>query len=380
MKILIIRTFPNVMNVQNYNAQEVGLAKAFAALGHDCDVVYYCGKEADHMQELPCQGGKARILWLHGRGVLNNGLFPSLSVILPQYDIIQTNGYDQYTSWSLYHSGRKNVTVYHGSYGCAFNKRYNLRARVFDALFLALRRARLAAVPCFTKSLQAADFLRSKGFRDITPVGVGLDAERLEKAEPHPWVEELAQSKGDQKYMLYIGQLAAAKNIEFLLKTAANVMEKEPKTRLVIVGRLTDSAYGERLRPLGEALKGRVSYCKALPQSALKALYQTADVFLLPSHYEIFGMVLLEAMYFSVPAITTPNGGASMLIENGVTGFALELDEEKWADRIIEVLSDRFPAMGENGARLIRERFMWLPIARTMLEKYKAMLAGDAHE
>ena len=47
MKILIVRTFPDILNLNSYNVQEVGLAKALTLKGHQCDIVLYNGKHAD---------------------------------------------------------------------------------------------------------------------------------------------------------------------------------------------------------------------------------------------------------------------------------------------------------------------------------------------
>lgn len=56
----------------------------------------------------------------------------------------------------------------------------------------------------------------------------------------------------------------------------------------------------------------------------MKGVYQQADFFLLPTEYEIFGMVLLEAMFFRRVVLTTPNGGADMLLRSGENGIVLE--------------------------------------------------------
>ena len=72
-----------------------------------------------------------------------------------------------------------------------------------------------------------------------------------------------------------------------------------------------------------------------MEQKYLAGVYGLADIFLLPTEYEIFGMVLLEAMYYHSVVLTTLNGGSSTLIDNGKNGFVLTLNNANdWADCI----------------------------------------------
>ncbi|MDO4547801.1 MAG: glycosyltransferase family 4 protein [Clostridia bacterium] len=380
MKILLVRTFPDVLNVSNYNSQELGLARAFAKLGHKCDIVYYCGDEPDHDESFPSEGEPVVIHWLHGRAVFKNAIFPSLDALLPQYDIIQTNGYDQYTSWKLYTGKNPNVTLYHGTYLSDFNRKYKMRTAIFDALFMIRHKDRVRRTPCFTKSGLAEQFLRTKGFTDVTAVGVGFDAERLERGgEESEWVKKLRDEKGDRRYLLYIGHIDELRDTLFLLRAAARAMIADERIELVIVGK-GEEEYTKKCRELAESLgiSSKIHYQPSLPQSQLKALYEASDAFLLPSRHEIFGMVLLEAMYFEVPAITTYNGGSQMMIRDGENGFIIgsrtEEDEKKWAERALEIAAGKYPEMGRAASRTVRENYMWLPIARRMLERYQRML------
>lgn len=61
-----------------------------------------------------------------------------------------------------------------------------------------------------------------------------------------------------------------------------------------------------------------------MEQKYLSGVYNLADFFLLPTEYEIFGMVLLEAMYYKTVVLTTDNGGSSTLIDNGRNGYILK--------------------------------------------------------
>ena len=98
-----------------------------------------------------------------------------------------------------------------------------------------------------------------------------------------------------------------------------------------------------------------------------------AKAFLLPSKQEIFGMVLLEAMYLRTPVITSLNGGSSMLIEGKETGQIVEeFEVEQWVDAIFRYIDN--PTYTEkitnNAHSLIRDEFNWKVLALKMLNRF----------
>ena len=85
-------------------------------------------------------------------------------------------------------------------------------------------------------------------------------------------------------------------------------------------------------------ISDRVHLIGTISQKHLPALYRAAHVFLLPSTYEIYGMVMLEAMYFGVPVISTASAGAKVIIQQDVTGYILDtFDTSLWAEKIVDI-------------------------------------------
>jgi D-inositol-3-phosphate glycosyltransferase len=94
-----------------------------------------------------------------------------------------------------------------------------------------------------------------------------------------------------------------------------------------------------RVERLG--LRETVRFLGAQPQEILRTYYIAADVTVLPSHYESFGMVALEAMACGSPVIASRVGGLTTTVRDGVTGFLVpEGDAAALAARLDEVLSD----------------------------------------
>ena len=328
MKILIVRTFPSIISQTSYNVQEIGLAKAYVRAGHKADVVLFGGKEKDHLISVDVDGTdkKINVFYLKSIGILKNGFFPSLKKMVDDYDIIQVHEYDQITSW-LYYTNKKicdKVVIYHGLYYSDFNRGYNLKCKVFDNIFL-----RLKSNPdclCFGKSRGAADFMLSKGFKKAIPVGVGLDVSEWKKAalsggEKSQRIQSLIKKDSDSKRWfdyLYIGKLEPRRNTLFLLELVSKLIDAHDDIRFILVGDGEEAYKNECMKKAAPYIEsGRIIYIDKVTQAEMPDVYGMADCMLFPSIYEIFGMVLMEAMYFGIPVITSDNGGADTVYRDG---------------------------------------------------------------
>lgn len=325
MKILIVRTFASIISSTSYNVQEIGLAKAYVRAGHQADVVLYGGKEADHKIEIPVDGTDEEkyvsVYYLKSYGIYKNGFFPSLKKLAMQYDLIQVHEYDQISSWLYYTSRRfkKKVVIYHGLYYSDFNHGYNLKCKVFDNTFLRLKKN--PDCLCFGKSRGAAEFLLSKGFKKAIPVGVGLDVSAWQKAIQEGTVPESGgaiaklpcKEAGGKRWFdyLYIGKLEPRRNTLFLLDLVDRLLKSHEDMRFILLGDGEEAYKAQCLEKARDWIeKGRIIYIEKCTQAEMPAIYGYADCMLFPSIYEIFGMVLMEAMYFNLPVITSDNGGA----------------------------------------------------------------------
>lgn len=114
--------------------------KALIRKGCMCDVMYYCGSEEDHIESVEFDGNKKlNILWLHGKGILREGIYPSLKKYAKEYDIIQVGGYVGLTSCWLNRKYPNKVVNYQGPYYCKDNKGDIKKAAVFDKVLLPLQ-------------------------------------------------------------------------------------------------------------------------------------------------------------------------------------------------------------------------------------------------
>jgi len=222
-----------------------------------------------------------------------------------------------------------------------------------------------------TKTKVAADFLSSKGFSNVCVMPVGLDKKAFSHSESNLNNNELRDVyniPADHKVILYIGNFEKRRNINFLLEVAKQ-SENLPVTFLFIgegelFAHAQQTVIDENL--INVRLPGR------LPQKKLAAIYQTADLFLLASDYEIYGMVVLEAMFYGVPVISNNTAGPASIIDSDINGVIIEeLAITKWCSVIKNLLSDtnKLNIMKQKAKNKIEQDLTWEKISQKYLEE-----------
>lgn len=381
MRILIIRNYPTTFRLTNrfYNIQEIGLARALRRKGHECDVVFYIAGE-DETVEVPCENGPIHVFYVHARNILKCGVFSKrLDTLAEQYDIIQISEYNQIQSWLYAKRFSQKMVLLHGPYYAPFNKRYNLMCSAVDVCFLG--RYKRLKTQFLVKSALAEQFLLNKGIapENVEKVYVGIDEDvfRFEPGDSLP--EFVTQVENAQEpILLYIGRVEARRKSLFLLDVLKETRKRVPNARLVMVGDGEEEykqAFTRRMEE--EGLGSAVDWTLKLEQKHLPPLYRKASAFLMPTAFDIFGMVLLEAMYFSAAVVSSKCGGSVTLIENGINGLSMEEDTVAgWTDAITHLINapDERARMGEVAARTIREGFTWDTISENYLKGYQKKL------
>ncbi len=129
-------------------------------------------------------------------------------------------------------------------------------------------------------------------------------------------------NQGGPLRLLFVGNLIPRKGLHTLLAAIQGAPE-DSLTLTVVGGALLDSGYGSAIRQqiAQNNLQGRVRLLGFQSQAELAALLSDHHVLVVPSSYEGFGIVYLEAMSFGLPAIGTTGGGAGEIITHGLDGY-----------------------------------------------------------
>lgn len=372
-KVLYIRNFATKVNPKSYNLQEIGFGKALIKKGFDCDVIYFDNNNKLKIEEVfQFRNNKLRILWMNGMKILNNGIFTKVlrKKFLDEYDLVITTEYNQIMTFFLSNLCPEKLVLYHGPYGDNSNKKIQL---LYDSFFLPRMQKNIKLN--FSKSDLANNYLREKGFKDVITLGVGLDTEHIdERINLNKEIESKLEKVKYKKVLLYIGVLEERRNISFLLNILKNILTLNNEIRLIIVGtgREDDSIkYWNFIK--SNNLEESIIYFDKVEQRDLWRIYESSDVMLFPTNYDIFGMVLLESMHFQVPIISSVNGGSSTLIQHNINGLIIDkFDVSLWISEIQRLLNDSglIAQIKQAAAETVREA-TWDHIAERMLMQIK---------
>jgi glycosyltransferase involved in cell wall biosynthesis len=144
-----------------------------------------------------------------------------------------------------------------------------------------------------------------------------------------------------ERYVLYVGSEDPRKNLTTLLRAFARVVQEIPQARLIKVGAAHFGMQRQRLLALVEELRltGQVRFVDQVPDEELPWWYNAADVFVLPSLYEGFGLPALEAMSCGTPVVASNRSSLPEVV--GAGGVLLDpQDEAALAQAIVALLSD----------------------------------------
>ena len=167
------------------------------------------------------------------------------------------------------------------------------------------------------------------------------------------------------RMLLTVGRLISSepgKGVDSVIKVLPEVMKTVTDLTYVIIG-------GGDLQPRLEemaresSIRDHIFFVGKLQLEQLKGYYSRADVFVMPSYQEGFGIVFLEAMAFGKPVIAGNHGGTPEIIQDGVTGFLVNpADLESLASRLKRLLQDEAlrTRMGEAGRQRVADNFTFM--------------------
>jgi D-inositol-3-phosphate glycosyltransferase len=208
---------------------------------------------------------------------------------------------------------------------------------------------------------------------NVIPLGVDLD--RFRPAEKQHARNALGLK--DERIILFVGRIEPLKGVDILINAAA-LLESDVECTVLIVGGddSTESRVTE-LRDLARerGIEHRVAFVGAVDHATLPLYYNAADVCVVPSHYESFGLVAIEAMASGVPVVASRVGGLTGTVKDGETGYLIPwLCPEPFAERI-ELLLENEPLRHNLGeaAREAMTRYRWENVASAVLQLYDSL-------
>ena len=177
-------------------------------------------------------------------------------------------------------------------------------------------------------------------------------------------VAEHAASPGSPLVILFTGVLIPSKGVGILLEAFRRVVAAGADARLELMGRWGDRAYEKECMDFitRHGLQGRITLLGVRRDQEKLESFAACDIFCFPSHFEAesFGLVLLEAMQFAKPVVTTHWRGIPSVVQDGVNGFLVPVkDPAALADRLLDLLQDAAlrDRMGKEGRNIFAAHF-----------------------
>ncbi|MBU6429110.1 MAG: glycosyltransferase [Cyanobacteria bacterium REEB65] len=214
--------------------------------------------------------------------------------------------------------------------------------------------------------------------RTLAIVPCGFDPAKFRPLDKDHWRKALGIAAG-QRMILYVGRFDPNKGIEELVR-AVEVLCRGWNVRLCLVGGVlpnsSDKAEYERVQSIVRDLKlqSAVKFIGAVDHSQLAQYYSAADVTVIPSHYETFGLVALEAMACGSPSVATRTGGLACTIQDGVNGLLVAPGD---VSGLVEAISRILlrPEFGRHMAMAGFDKaisgFTWPIVAGKMIQVYE---------
>lgn len=220
----------------------------------------------------------------------------------------------------------------------------------------------------------------------ITIIPPGVDTSHFYPI-PEDEAKEFIGIPPCERMLLFVGRIEPLKGIDTLLQALAFMRKVNQNVCLTVIGGNTNNDPEEvnnemtRLQELREqiGLRDMVAFIGKRGQDTLPYYYSAADAVVVPSFYESFGMVALEAMACGTPVVASQVGGLAFLVQDGETGFTVPVDDPTaLAEKLLLLIRNAGlrQEMGRNAIHFA-QNYDWTKIALRITGLYQSVLGSS---
>lgn len=342
-----------------YNRQEVGLGRAYAALGHKVLIVYPRKGLAAPQTETAAPGVTVR--YQPARGVGVHGVYPLDFLLQEHIELVHLDADNQLFAPRVEAFCRRHGIRLYNYIGVLHSDTANPLKRAATDLLAGPRLRMLRRTPTFAKTAAVQGQLRAAGVRaPVVPVGLDL-AVIPEVPQSGPELRAALGLPQDKHILLFIGRLEPYKRPLDALTLLAGL---DDSYLLLMLGEGSLRAQLEQ-QAAARGLAGRLRLLGQRPNTEIHAFAKAADCLVNFNDREIFGMAMLEAMYQGCPVAARRAAGPAAIVAEGETGYLC--DDPAQMPPLVTKAAAQHDAMGAAARRRVLEHFSWDHAARAFL-------------
>ncbi len=378
----ILHVVPTYLPAVRYGGPIVsvhGLCVALNALGHEVHVITTNvdgggNSKVPLFQSVDVDGVK---VWYFPSRILRRlywspSMKKALLQVVPSFDVVHIHSIFLWPTWAAARVAERSGIPYVVSpRGMLVKDLIRTKSRILKSIWAKFieRRTLASASAVHVTANKELEELRRFDF-DLpvvwtVPNGVdGPGGHSLKRADDFPNLEQ---------FVLFLGRISWKKGLDRLIKAWKNV----PDIILLIAGN-DEESYQSELERLATktGVAERIRFVGMVQGDSKWGLFRDAELFILPSYSENFGISALEAMFMGCPVVVTPEVGLAEAIAESDAGLVVAGDPNSLGRAIRKLLSDpdRRQKMGTNGRRLASTRYTWKRVAGQMAREYETII------
>lgn len=288
-----------------YSSQQINLARCWAKAGHRVTLITgRCDGLKEALNHERIRVVQRPMLWLGGKSGLPL-LLGGLSLLgNGRYDFVLSSEHYQPTTLMTCIVS-PNVVIYQGQNSSGSSRLNRLALRFLEAITLPIIRKRYQRI--IAKTHSAEEFVRARGFGRCVTVPCGFDSNRFRPPSKDEKISSkmaLGLNEGS-RLLVYAGNLLPRRDLATAIKALADLRENNLDVELFLAGEGPDLPKLKNVSK-DEGVEDFVHFLGVLSWEDLRQLYWAGDIFVFPTHYEIFGMVLVEALACGLRIVSTP--------------------------------------------------------------------------
>lgn len=367
MKIgILITSISNFGQKGFYNAQEIGLAKALSKKFDDVKVYKLVSFDEERKIETIKNSPNVKVYFIPSKNHGINGVI-NVSILDKELDALIHFSDTQFSVPTVYKWCKKSKVIYIPYIGVVESHSTSKIKRFITNIMFRRNIDIYKKCSCCVKTPFVQNELKTLGVNEtiVTPVGLDLDLlkDDFTKYDVIALKKKYGYKKND-KVILFVGRLIDEKQPIRMLEIFADVLKIDNNYKLMMIG--TGELMYETKEKIKELdLENSTRMIERIPNSDIWELYRIADAFVNLNRQEIFGMAILEAMYYGCKVIAWKAPGPNLIIENKVSGYLVENNQE-----VITTILKSNSVDNESHKRIL-SNFIWNKMVNKVYEMIK---------